>query len=200
LVTGSTTDAPSAKTADLSRQHQVAVSPTGVVRVNGGKLTTYRQMAEDTVDLVVRRLDVPRRTRRCTTRRLALFGAQRHRGSEPGTTDHHLAHRYGSAADEIRALIAFRPDLGEPLVAGQPYLCAEAVYAVRHEMATTLDDVLARRTRAHLFDAPDVARLMAEELDWSPAQTERQLDAYRRLCEHEEKAGAVHAHVTNTAD
>jgi glycerol-3-phosphate dehydrogenase len=110
-------------------------------------------------------------------------------------------------ADEVRALIAFRPELGEPLVAGQPYVRAEAVYAVRHEMATTLDDVLCRRTRAHLFDRPaslaaaaDIAALLAEELGWSPDETERQLDAYRRLCEREENAGTRRAHITNTAD
>ena len=110
-------------------------------------------------------------------------------------------------ADEIRALIAFRPELAEPLVSGQPYLRAEAVYAVRREMATTLDDVLARRTRAHLFDRPaslaaahDVAELIADELGWSAEETARQLDAYRRLCENEENAGAQHAHVAHTTD
>jgi glycerol-3-phosphate dehydrogenase len=199
--------AMSSKTADLSRQHQVAVSDTGVVRVNGGKLTTYREMAEDTVDLVAELLDAPRRARRSATRNLRLLGAVRPVGAAPGTVEHHLAHRYGTMADEVRALVAFRPDLGEPLVAGQPYLRAEAVYAVRHEMATTLDDVLARRTRAHLFDraaslaaAPAVAELMAAELGWSTAETERQLDAYRRLCEHEENAGAERAHVAQTSD
>jgi glycerol-3-phosphate dehydrogenase len=197
-------------TADLSRQHQVAVSPAGVVRVNGGKLTTYRLMAEDTVDLVVKRLGARRSARRSATRRLPLVGATgRARGvrHDPGTVEHHLARRHGTMADEIRALIAFRPDLAEALVPGQPYLRAEAVYAVRHEMATTLDDVLVRRTRAHLFDraaslaaAPSVASLLADELGWSPEETTRQLVAYQRLCEHEENAGAAHAHVANTAD
>ncbi len=208
VKTTTANDGASAKTADLSRQHQVAVSETGVVRVNGGKLTTYREMAEDTVDVVAKRLGAPLRARRSATRRLRLLGGDRSgTTAEPGTVDHHLAHRYGSTADEIRALVALRPDLGEPLVDGQPYLRAEAVHAVRHEMATTLDDVLARRTRAHLFDrraslaaAPTVAGLMAEELRWSPEETERQLRAYRRLCADEENAGADHAHVANTTD
>jgi len=207
-TTASDASGAAAKTADLSRQHQVAVSDTGVVRVNGGKLTTYREMAEDTVDLVAKRLDAPRRARRSATRRLRLVGGDRSSSSgEPGTLEHHLAHRYGTMADEIRALIAFRPDLGEPLVAGQPYRRAEAVYAVRHEMASTLDDVLARRTRAHLFDrpaslaaAPAVAALLAGELGWSPDETARQIDDYRRLCAAEENAGAHHAHVANTTD
>ncbi len=207
LVKAATTDGASAKTADLSRRHQVAVSATGVVRVNGGKLTTYREMAEDTVDVVTKRLDAPRRARRPATRRLKLLGAGRTTEPEPGSAEHHLVHRYGTMADEVRALVAFRPDLGDPLVPGQPYLRAEAVYAVRHEMATTVDDVLARRTRAHLFDrtaslaaAPDVAALMAEELEWSAGETARQLDAYRRLCESEENAGVERAHVANTTD
>ncbi len=208
LVKQASADGANAKTADLSRQHQVTVGDHGIVRVNGGKLTTYREMAEDTVDVVAKQLGAPRRARRSTTRRLKLLGADRSAGAiEPGTLDGHLVRRYGSMADEIRALIAFRPDLGEPLVAGQPYVRAEAVYAVRHEMATTLDDVLARRTRAHLFDrpaclaaAPEVAALLGDELGWSPDETERQLDAYRRLCEREETAGAHHAHVTNAAD
>ena len=207
LVKNTSAGAPSAKTADLSRQHQVAVSEAGVVRVNGGKLTTYREMAEDTVDVVVQRLGAPRRARRSATRRLRLLGAERTGPTVPGTTEHHLAHRYGAMADDLRTLIAFRPDLAEPLVAGQPYLRAEAVYAVRHEMATTLDDVLARRTRAHLFDrsasraaAPSVASLIAEELAWTADETARQLDAYRRRCDHEKNAGTEHAHVANTTD
>jgi glycerol-3-phosphate dehydrogenase len=207
LVKQATPDSADSKTADLSRRHQVAVGEHGVVRVNGGKLTTYREMAEDTVDVVAERLGAPRRARRPATRGLKLLGADVATSAEPGTLEHHLVHRYGSLADEIRALIAFRPDLAEPLVAGQPYVRAEAVFAVRHEMATTLDDVLSRRTRAHLFDrpaslaaAPTVAALLGDELGWTPDETRRQLDAYRRLCEREENAGAQRAHVTNAAD
>jgi glycerol-3-phosphate dehydrogenase len=202
LVRAASADEASAKSADLSRQHQVAVSDSGVVRVNGGKLTTYREMAEDTVDVVVDKLHAPRRMRRSPTRRLALFGATKRASGEPGTLDRHLTRRFGAHADELRALIAFDPSLGEPLVADQPYLCAEAVYAARHEMVTTLDDVLVRRTRAHLFDrsatlaaAPAVAELLAGELGWDTAETARQLDHYRRLCAAEEAAGATAAHV-----
>ncbi len=193
------------KTADLSRRHVIDVSATGVIRVGGGKLTTYREMAENTVDQVCSALEVPRRRRlRHPTRRLALFGAGS--GPEParGSLDAHLWRRYGTAAVEIRALAALDPDLGRPLVDGQPYLRAEAVYAVRHEMATTLADVLERRTRVHLFDrraslraAPAVADLLAAELGWSGAETARQLDDYRRRCAAEEEAGD---HLTHAAD
>jgi glycerol-3-phosphate dehydrogenase len=211
LVKGAPAQGATAKTADLSRQHEVAVSAAGVVRVNGGKLTTYREMAEDTVDLVAERLGVSRRARRSATRRLPLLGADRRRArsddGDPGTIDHHLARRFGTMADEVRTLIAFRPDLAEPLVPGQPYRRAEAIYAVRHEMATTLDDVLVRRTRAHLFDraaslaaAPAVAALLADELGWTSHETERQLDDYRRRCEAEESAGVIHGDVAHATD
>ena len=85
------------------------------------------------------------------------------------------------------------PRSGEPLVPGLPYLRAEAVYAVRHEMATTLDDVLTRRTRAHLFDRPataaaaeSVVELLAAELGWDDAERARQLADYRALVATEE--------------
>ncbi len=186
------TERTAARTADLSRRHRVSRSASGVVTVTGGKLTTYREMAQDTVDVVVDRLG---RRARCRTKRFALLGADGY--VEPPTTspDHHLATRYGTLATEIRALVAAEPDLGRPLVPGQPYLGAEAVYAVRSEMAGSVVDVLTRRTRAHLFDrdacraaAPAVARLLAGELGWDDAETERQMSAYLALCDAEESA------------
>lgn len=195
----------SGKTADLSRQHVVAVSNSGVVRVNGGKLTTYREMAQDTVDRVMRELGrstlLPSGR---STKRLRLIGSGRMRSAEAGTLDAHLIGRYGSLAPEIKALGALDPDLDRPLVAGQPYLRAEAVYAIRHEMATRLDDVLLRRTRAHLFDrsasleaAPLIAELMAAELGWDDDERRRQIDEYRRICESEEVAGERVAHAAD---
>jgi glycerol-3-phosphate dehydrogenase len=105
----------------------------------------------------------------------------------------------------VKALIAFDPELGRPLVDGHRYLRAEVVYAVRHEMAVTVSDVLERRTRLHIVDrpagleaAPVVAALMAPDLGWDHTETERQLDLYRQLCAAEE--AAARAPVTNTAD
>jgi glycerol-3-phosphate dehydrogenase len=196
-------------TKDLSRQHQVAESSSGVIRINGGKLTTYREMAEDTVDRVAAKLGKRRHaSRRSSTQRLKLTGAEGAKPRNADASENHLWRRYGSAADEIRALIAFDPDLAEPLVVGQPYLRAETIYAVRHEMATTLDDVLIRRTRAHLFDraatldaAPGTAQLLAVELGWDAAETERQVSDYRQICAEEEAASNEHyADVAHTAD
>ncbi|MBA3287009.1 MAG: glycerol-3-phosphate dehydrogenase/oxidase, partial [Acidimicrobiia bacterium] len=168
--------ATSGRTADLSRRHRVTTGPAGVIAVAGGKLTTYREMAEDTVDAALDRLDGGRRGK-CRTKKLRLLGADGFADAPPGTRAAHLGDRYGTLAPHVEALVADDPSLGGPLVAGLPYLRAEAVYAVRHEMAATLGDVLTRRTRAHLFDraatldaASDVATLMAGELGWDEAE------------------------------
>ncbi|HRE03607.1 MAG TPA: FAD-dependent oxidoreductase, partial [Ilumatobacteraceae bacterium] len=139
--------APDGRTADLSRRHSITVDDSGVISVAGGKLTTYRDMAEDTVDRVLKQLD---RRARCVTAKLGLLGAEGYR--EPAPEQRRLAHRYGTLRVELDALVATDPSLAEPLVPGLGYIRAEAVYAVRNEMALTLDDVLSRRTRARLAD------------------------------------------------
>ncbi len=181
------------RTADLSRNHALHLSPNGVLTISGGKLTTYRDMAEDTVDAALERLG---HSARCRTKRLRLLGAGR-RSAADGSAQSHLAGRYGTLADDVRALVDADRSLGAPLVAGQPHLRAEVVYAARYEMATTLDDVLTRRTRLRLFDraatiaaAPDAARLMATELGWDDAETERQLHDFLASCAQE--AAAAH--------
>ena len=178
--------AESARTADLSRRHSICTSDAGLVTVTGGKLTTYRVMASDTVDVVTRRLGVRARSR---TKRMALLGAEGFRRPPASHPDAHLSRRYGSEAAEVKALIALDASLAEPLVPGQQYVRAEAVHAVRQEMATTLVDVLARRTRAHLHDraacvaaAPDVAELLGRELRWNADEVARQVADYRAMC------------------
>ena len=186
--------ASNGRTADLSRRHRVSVGPAGVVAITGGKLTTYREMAADTVDELLGRLADGRRGRaRCRTKRLKLLGADGYTEPPAGSPAAHLGGRYGTLATEVEALVTADASLGEPLIPGLPYLRAEAVYAVRHEMATTLDDVLLRRTRAHLFDrplaveyAPFVAELIAGELGWDGDTVVRQVAAYRDLVAAEE--------------
>jgi glycerol-3-phosphate dehydrogenase len=190
--------ASSARTADLSRRHGVRVSPSGVITVTGGKLTTYRRMAKDAVDQAARVLG--RRTR-CRTARLGLLGSQ---GFAPppagdGPSRHeHLAFRYGTEAEHVLQLLRDDPALRAPLVPGLPYVRAEALYGVRHEMARTLDDVLTRRTRARLLArdatrraAEDVARLVAPELGWDDAAVAREVDAYRASCDRERAAAEL---------
>ncbi|MDA8147540.1 MAG: glycerol-3-phosphate dehydrogenase/oxidase [Actinomycetota bacterium] len=189
--------APSERTADLSRRHTVRADASGVVTVTGGKLTTYRKMAEDTVDRVVSLLDQARTP--CRTRDLRLVGAGTRRRTRPelasecrprstdraGVVADHLAGRFGDETPAVLALTADHPELLGPLVPGLDYLRAEAIYAVRHEMACTLADVLERRTRAMLRDARatataagDVAALIGPELGWSEERCRQEAEAY----------------------
>ncbi|QYG93742.1 glycerol-3-phosphate dehydrogenase/oxidase [Iamia sp. SCSIO 61187] len=195
--------ATSGRTADLSRHHKVVPSASGVVSITGGKLTTYREMAADTIDAVVEGLGdaVPHRARRSRTAKLRLRGAEGFEAVSVGADERtrHLAERYGGEARTILALIERDPALGEPLVEGLPYVRAEAVYAARHEMARTVDDVLSRRTRARLLArdasdaaADDVGRLIAPELGLSDDEVAAQVAAYRADLAHERAANAAH--------
>ena len=187
-------EAVSGRTADMSRRHRVFASDGGMITVIGGKLTTYREMAEDAVDAAIEIADeaFPRRVRRHRTSRLRLRGAEG--WEEAAGADLHLAERYGGESGVLDAMIAADPSLGEPLVPGLPYRRVEAVYAARYEMAVTLDDVLSRRTRARLRNrdaaaaaAEDVAALVGAELGWSDDERAAQIAAYRASSEHERR-------------
>ena len=178
--------AGSGRTADLSRHHALHTSEHGLVSITGGKLTTYREMAQDTVDAVAAQLGT---SAKCRTHKLPLLGAKGHKANPVGTPAGHLDGRYGALATQITALVDTDSSLGQPLVPGLPYLRAEAVHAVRHEMARSLDDVLTRRTRARLADrsatlaaAPDVAALLATELGWGADERARQISQFSSLC------------------
>ncbi|MEA2931435.1 MAG: glycerol-3-phosphate dehydrogenase [Actinomycetota bacterium] len=180
--------APDAKTGDLSRRHKITRWPSDVVSIAGGKLTTYRRMAQDTVDEVLRVLG---RQGSCRTKALAIHGSSGY----DTVDDEHLRTRYGADAGEVLALIEADPSLAEPMVPGQPYLRAEAVYAARQEMVVDLDDVFARRTRARLFardataDAAEaVAALVAGPLGWSADEQSRQVERYRASVAGERQA------------
>jgi glycerol-3-phosphate dehydrogenase len=167
-------------TASLSRDHVIHIDRSGLITITGGKWTTYRHMAEDCVDQAATLAQLPERP--CVTHHLNIHGfhsAAKEFGS--------LA-VYGTDANEIRKLIAADPSLGEPLHGALPYLKAEVVWASRSEMARTLEDVLARRTRALFLNAraaiemaPLVADLMATELDWSAALIQQQLADFRSV-------------------
>ncbi|MBI2708746.1 MAG: glycerol-3-phosphate dehydrogenase/oxidase [Actinobacteria bacterium] len=186
--------AATGRTADLSRRHRVAPSASGVVTITGGKLTTYREMAADTVDAVAgylgERFDL--RRGRSRTSRLPLRGADGYESlkattGEAGALAAHLADRYGGEAHTLLAMVHTDPSLGDPLVPGLPYVRAEAVFAARYEMARSVDDVLSRRTRARLLDAEasaaaagDVAALIGPVLGLSAQEQTAQAEAYRR--------------------
>lgn len=197
--------ASSARTADLSRRHSVVRSNSGVITVTGGKLTTYRKMAADTVDAVAKVLGRGGRSR---TARLELRGADGFDAlGAPGTagrlgideaTLDHLAGRYGGDARIVAAMVASDPDLGRPLVEGLPHLRAEAVYAARYELAQTLDDVLTRRipgrwlaAEATARAAEDAARLVAPELGWTDDDVEREVAAFRAAVAAEREAAGL---------
>jgi glycerol-3-phosphate dehydrogenase len=183
------------RTADLSRRHGIRVSSAGVVTITGGKLTTYRAMAQDTIDQVDQLLDGHHR--RCRTKHVALVGAAGYQEPAEGGPPlaAHLARRYGTETSVLQGLMARDATLAEPLVPGLPYVKAEAVYAVRAEMARTLDDVLDRRTRARLLDreatsaaAESVARLLAPAVGWDDAAVARAVVEYRAELDAERDA------------
>jgi len=251
-------DTKSLSTADLSRRHSVSVSPSGVVTVVGGKLTTYRKMAVDAVDEAMEFLDDNYGAKdhafkaSSSTLKLSLIGApqeleagpvapatplapvvepvkkflgSRRNGSAedrdlaandskarpperpggPADSDwpggsppppaellsepalEHLFRRYGTETPQLLELMQQTPELAAALHPELPYLKAEVVHSVKVEMATTLDDILSRRLRARLLNAPascqiadQVASLVADELGWDQQRAAAEIDRYRQ--------------------
>ncbi|EYT82414.1 glycerol-3-phosphate dehydrogenase, partial [Streptomyces sp. Tu 6176] len=147
------------RTADVSRRHAVLTSPDGVTTVVGGKLTTYRRMAEDAVDAAVRthRLSAGP----STTAALPLVGAASPAALAALPAPRRLIRRYGTEAPAVHVLGADRPELREPVLEGHPVTRAELVWAVRHEGALDEADLLDRRTRIGLVPADRTAALPA---------------------------------------
>ncbi|MBB3038596.1 glycerol-3-phosphate dehydrogenase/oxidase [Hoyosella altamirensis] len=142
------------RTADLSRKHAILVSSTGVVTVVGGKLTTYRQMAEDAVDAAVTHAALSAGP--CQTRNLPLVGAANRRALAAMSEPSRLVRRYGRDAETVSA----DPDLLAPIHDRVPVTMAELVFGATHEGATTVGDLLDRRTRIGLVPAD---RAVAED-------------------------------------
>ncbi len=161
--------ASTGSTSALSRDHTIHVDQSGLLTIVGGKWTTYRHMAEDCVNhaITLGKLD----DKDCVTKNLKIHGYL------AGVDELDSFAVYGSDIDKIRAIAASDPALAETMHPALPYIGAEVVWAVREEMARTLDDVLSRRLRALFLNAkasiemaPKVARIMAAELglgeDW----------------------------------
>jgi len=167
-------------TAALSRDHTIHIDASGVLTTTGGKWTTYRNMAEHTVDQAA---DLARLAERpSVTRTLNIHGFH------PNADRFGTLRFYGADAPAIQDLMRATPALAAPLDAALPYTGAEVVWAVRHEMARTVEDVLARRTRALFLNAraaeamaPAVARLMGAELGWDAARVSREVDDFVSL-------------------
>ena len=184
-------------TSRISREHVVVAPVSGLVMVAGGKYTTYRVMAKDAVDAAAHSLGGS--IADSITERVPLVGAEGFevRRNQAGSLARaagihrarveHLLGRYGDLVDEVLELIRQRPDLGHALSGAEDYLRAEVVYAVTHEGARHLDDVLTRRTRISIetFDrgvsaARPAALLMADPLGWDDGRVEDEVDHYLR--------------------
>jgi glycerol-3-phosphate dehydrogenase len=184
----------SRRTKELIRDHEVEVdSSSGLISVLGGKWTTYRAMAEDAIDAAMKFLAITAVP--CITGKHRLAGSEKWSPNfweelvrEYGIskeTARHLSHKFGTAAKEVLDLAKEDSRLGEPIVEGSASVLAEVVYGVREEMATAIEDILARRTGLQFFSweqaraaAPAVGAILARELGWSPAQQNDAVEGY----------------------
>lgn len=169
------------KTKEISRSHKLITAPSGLITITGGKWTTYRKMAEDTVDEVVRLSGLPEAA--CATASLKIHGYTQNANAETGHWQ-----VYGSDAAHIRLLASQNPALNERLHPRFPHLKAEVVWSVHHEMARNVEDVLARRLRILFLDAraameaaPEVARLMGEALNLDESWQRKQVSDFCRI-------------------
>jgi glycerol-3-phosphate dehydrogenase len=181
-----------AGTTAASREHALDRAPSGLLSITGGKLTTYRVMAAEVVDAAVRELGrtpgtVPTADAPLPGGERPLEGEQRDAIEETGdaAVGAHLARAHGARWRRVWRLAAEDPALARPLVDGLPWLGAEIVHAVEHEMALTLADLLVRRTHV-AFETKDQGRaaarlaaaLVAERLGWGRSDVEREVAAY----------------------
>ncbi len=170
-------------TSQISRSHHLQVAESGLVTITGGKWTTYRKMAEDTIDQAV--LVAGLQESKCITEGLRIHGWLKN-----VDMNNHL-HVYGSDRVGIDKLVKKHPELGELIHPKMPYLKAEVVWAARKEMAVTIDDVLSRRTRMLLLDAEAalesaevVAQLLANEFDKDEAWIKQEVAEFKDMAIH----------------
>ncbi len=174
----------------VSRAHEIAESSSGLITITGGKLTTHRLMAEQAVDRVQERLKdegASSTHQECRTHEKLEYAETRR--TVPGKVDRvvgrHLVNTYGSHAARILGYVEENPTLGERIVPELPYLMAEVVYSIHHEMAVALSDVMMRRTHV-IYETPDgglgrartVAELMGARLGWDESEIEEQVSDY----------------------
>ena len=221
----------SESTAKLSREHVVVKPKPGLVLIAGGKWTTYRVMAQDAVNAAVEELnagDPAWNIPGSITSAVPLLGASGYKGAwnrrariarESGLTVtqvEHLLNRYGSMADEVLEIIAQDAAQAQTLPGNPDYLLAEVTYAVTHEGALHIEDVLTRRTRVNIETrdrgvaaAPVVAKILGKHLGWSAAQEKAEVKNYRLAIEAEfaaeqqttdEAANAIRTAVPNIVE
>ena len=168
------------KTKEISRRHKLFISPSGLITITGGKWTTYRQMAQETVDFSIKKCGFQKK--KCVTKDLKIHGYK------PTTNYGHWRHVYGSDGEKIQMLQNEKPAYAEKLHPSFDFTVAEVIWAVREEMAVTVEDVLARRVRVLILDArasiemaPKVAHIMACELGKDETWEKEQVTEFQRL-------------------
>ncbi len=196
---------PDSATTELSREHVVDHPVPGFVTIAGGKYTTYRVMSEDAVDSAVS--DLMRIVPDSCTEGLAIIGADGYSvllnkaddlASDYGVSSSailHLLERYGSLFHEVLEPAILDKNWSKPIVESLPYLRAEILYAVTHEGARSIDDVLSRRTRIS-FEASDqgtsaveeVGEIISKVLGWNKTQTQASIDEYLAIVEEQRSA------------
>jgi len=172
----------SEKTKEISRSHKIIVSDSGLITITGGKWTTYRRMAEDTVDQAIKTGKLENRP--VKTKNLLIHGSK----ADVDRKDH--LYVYGSDRDALLALKNENKDWSDKLDPRAEYIAAEVIWAVRNEMARNLEDVLARRVRVLFLDArmaidiaPKVASLIAAELHKDEAWEKDQVATFTKLAQ-----------------
>lgn len=170
-------------TKEISRSHKIIVSKNNLITITGGKWTTYRRMAEDTVDKAIdmKLLD----DRKCVTKNFKIHGYR----PDPDLADH--LYIYGSDRDAIEALFKSDKSMTEKIHPNYAFTAAEVVWAVREEMALDVEDILARRVRLLFLDAraaieaaPKVAQIMAKELGYDQAWADSQVEAFTNVAKN----------------
>lgn len=192
-------------TTAVSRKEEIFTDRDGLISLAGGKLTTYRLMAERGIDLAVEQLRerFAVQAKPVSTKQIVLSGGGIHRAEAeaqahdiartanlPIATARHLLHNYGTNGERLLELTHEDEALKQPLLADLPNIAAEVIYAVREELALTIADVLTRRTRIAMLGAAlncveQVAELMARELGWTEAQKVQQIADFKAEYERE---------------
>ncbi|ADY53430.1 Glycerol-3-phosphate dehydrogenase [Pseudopedobacter saltans DSM 12145] len=167
------------KTKEISRSHKLIVSPSGLVTITGGKWTTYRKMAEDTINETIKVCGLEEKS--CATEQLKIHG---YKAQKEGS----YLDIYGSDALSIKNIIIQQPEFGNKLIDSFPYTAAEVIWFVRNEMARSIEDVLARRLRLLFLDAkaaveiaPKVAQLMASEMGYGKEWETQQVNNFNAI-------------------
>ena len=168
-----------ASTKEVSRRHKITLSPSGLLTIVGGKWTTYRRMAEETIDRAIKAGILG--NAKCITSTLKLT-------AQPNSSLSERLNIYGDHAAEIKKMISENPELGITIDSRLPYTRAEILWICRNEMPVHLEDILARRTRSLFLNArasaeiaPTVAGLMAKEFGHDQRWEKDQLESYKEL-------------------